>query len=63
MTVQMSYSHTSSYTKIKSNNKVLLKPFGYKVMTIYIIHGYCFQNWEYSLAQLDTSNITGTDYR
>ena len=46
---------TSNYTRIKNNNKLLLKPFGLKVMTIYIIHGYCFQTWEDSWGQLHTS--------
>ena len=34
---------TSDYTRNKTNNRLLLKPFGYKVMTIYIAYGYCFQ--------------------
>ena len=39
----------------KNNNRLLLKPFDYKVMTIYIIHGYCFQTWEDYWGQLHTS--------
>ena len=52
-----SYWHTSNYTSIKNNKSVLLKPFGYKVITIYITHGYClnFQTWEDSWGHLDTS--------
>ena len=55
LTAQTSYWQTSNYTRIKNNNRLLLKPFGYKVMTIYITHGYCFQTWEDSWAQLHTS--------
>ena len=54
LTAQTSYWQTSNYTRNKNNNRVLLKPFGYKVMTIYITHGYGFQTWEDSLGQLDT---------
>ena len=49
-----SYWQTSNYTRIKNNNRLLLKPFGYKVMTIFITHGYCFQTWEDSWEHLDT---------
>ena len=55
LTAQTSYWQTSNYTRIKNNNRLLLKPFGYKVMTIYITHGFCFQPWEDSWAQLHTS--------
>ena len=48
-----SYWQTSNYTRNKNNKR--LKPFGYKVMTIYVTHGYCFQTWEDSWGQLDTS--------
>ena len=37
------YWKTSNYTRIKNNNKLLLKPFHYKVITISLTHGYCFQ--------------------
>ena len=47
---QMSYLQTSSYMRNKNNNRCLLKPFGYKVMTVYITQGY-----EDSWGQLDTS--------
>ena len=43
LTAQTSYWQTSNYTRMKNNNRLLLKPFGYKVMTIYITHGFCFQ--------------------
>ena len=38
-----SYWQTSNYTRIKNNKRLLLKPFGYKFITIFITHGYCFQ--------------------
>ena len=38
---QRSYWQTSNYTRNKNNKRLLLKPFDYKVMTIYITHGYC----------------------
>ena len=50
-----SYWQTSNYTRIKNNKRLLLKPFGYKVITIFITHGYCFQTWEESWGHLDTS--------
>ena len=55
LAAQTSYWQTSNYTRIKNNNRLLLKPFGYKVMTIYITHSYCLQTGEDSLGQLDTS--------
>ena len=55
LVAQMSYWQTSNYTRIKNTHRRLLKSFGYKVMTIYITHGYCFQTGEDSLGQLDTS--------
>ena len=39
------YQQTSNHTRIKSNNKLkplLLKPFCFKVMTIFVTHGHCF---------------------
>ena len=42
-------------SKITTGFWLLLKPFGYKVMTIYITHGFCFQTREDSWAQLHTS--------
>ena len=36
LTAQTSYWQASNYTGIKNNNRLLLKPFSYKVMTIYI---------------------------
>ena len=50
-----SYRQSSNYTSIKNNKRFLLKPFGYKVITIYITHGYCFQTGEDSWGHLDTS--------
>ena len=50
-----SYWLTSNYTRIKNNKRLLLKPFGYKVITIFITHSYCFQTWEDSWGHLDTS--------
>ena len=50
-----SYWQTSNYTRIKNNKRLLLKPFGYKVITIFITHSYCFQTWEDSWGHLDTS--------
>ena len=42
-----SYWQTSNYTRIKSNKRLLLKPCSYKVITIFITHGYCFQTlWD-----------------
>ena len=35
--------------------RLLLKPFGYRVMTIYITHGCCFQTWEDSRVYLHIS--------
>ena len=55
LTAQTSYWQTSNYTRIKNNNRHLLKPFGYKVMTIYITHVYCFQTSEDSWGRLHTS--------
>ena len=46
LTTQMSYWQTFA------------KPFRYKVMTIYITHSYCFQTWDDSWGQLDTSKHT-----
>ena len=43
LAARTSYWQTSNYTKIKNNNRLSLKPFAYKVMTIYTTHGYCFQ--------------------
>ena len=43
LTAQTSYWQTSNHTRIKNNKRLLLKPFSYKVMTIYITHGYYFQ--------------------
>ena len=45
---------TSNYTRIKSNNRLLVKPFRFKVITIFIPHGYCFQTREDSWEHLDT---------
>ena len=42
LAARTSYWHTSNYTRIKNNNRLLIKPFGYNVMTIYVTHGYCF---------------------
>ena len=51
-------------TNIDGSNELLtdfklykdqLKPFGYKLMTIYITHSYCFQTWEDSCGHLHTS--------
>ena len=52
---QTSYCQTSNYTRIKNNNRLLLKPFSYKVMTIYITHGFCLHTWGDSWPQLHTS--------
>ena len=41
----------------KDNNRLLLKPFSYKVMTIYITHGYYFQALEDSWGHLHTSKL------
>ena len=43
------------FTLYEEQNNNGLKPFGYKVMTIYVTRGYCFQTWEDSWGQLDTS--------
>ena len=48
------YGKTSNYTRIKSNNRLLVKPFRFKVITIFIPHGYCFQTREDSWEHLDT---------
>ena len=55
LVARTSYWQTSNYTRIKSNMRLLLKPFGYKVITIFITHGYCFQTRENSWGHLDTS--------
>ena len=62
LTAQTSYWQTSNYTRIKNNNRLLLKPFGYKVMTIYITHGFCFQTWEDSWAQLQLLHTSKHNY-
>ena len=33
-----SYWETSNYTRMKNKKRLLLKPFGYKVITIFITH-------------------------
>ena len=55
LAARMSYWQTSNYTRIKNNKRLLLKPFGYKVMKIYFTHGYYFQTWEDTGGQLHTS--------
>ena len=48
------YGKTSNYTRIKSNNRLLVKSFRFnKVITIFILHGYCFQTLEDSWEHLD----------
>ena len=60
LVAQTSYWQTANYTRNKNNNRLLLKPFGCKVMTIYIAHDYCFQTWEDSWG-IDTHlNINAT---
>ena len=49
--------NTWNYTRIKNNKRLLLKPFGYKVIAIFITHGCCFQTWEDSWRHLDTSKL------
>ena len=49
---------TSNYTRIYNDKRLLLKPFGYKVITVYVTHGYCFQTWEDSWGHPDTSKHT-----
>ena len=36
------YQQTSNQTRIKSINKLSLKPFCFKVMTIFVTHSHCF---------------------
>ena len=43
LAAQTSLWQTSNYTRIKNNNRRLLKPFAYKVMTIYISHNNTFK--------------------
>ena len=50
-----SYWQTSNYTRIKNSKRLLLKPCGYKVITLFLTHSYCFQTWEDSWGHLDTS--------
>ena len=50
-----SYCQTLNYTRIKNNKRLLLKPSSYKVITIFITYGYCFQTWEDFRRHLDTS--------
>ena len=54
--VKTSYWQTSYCTRNKTYKKLLLKPFDYNVMTIYIPHSYYFQTWEHFWGQLHTSN-------
>ena len=56
---EMRYWQTSNCTSNKNNKRPLLKPFGCKVMTIYITHCYCFQTWEDFWGQIDTSKHNG----
>ena len=36
------YQQMSNHTRIKSNNRLLLKPFCFKVKTIFVTHSHCF---------------------
>ena len=55
---ESSYWQTSNYARNKKNKRHLLKPFSYKVMTIYMTHGHCFQTLEDSWGQLVLFPIT-----
>ena len=55
----LNYWQTSNYTRIKNNKRLLLKPFGYKDITIFITHTVTVSRLEKPLGDIWThQNIT-----